>query len=153
MWSSFYCCPMMHAPTFQLMQIAREKRCHESWKSTFFQPNPGALFHIINWNIAHGKLTCAITVAAVHGVYATVCIGSATVGIPLHMHSAGLTIFVGSFHNSRFGLFSIYKNSWKNRHLVVNSFCSIGFMCRGHTIWAEIRGNILYYLFSPCVSF
>lgn len=105
---SLHCCPM-HAPALKLVQVTCEEWSHESWKTTFSQSNPRALFHVVNWNIAHGKLTIAITVAAVHGVFATVCIGSATIFIPLHMHSAGLTVFVGSFHNSRFGQFQFTK--------------------------------------------
>lgn len=124
----FYRGPMMHTPSFQLVQIAGEESRHKAWEAALFQSNTRTLFHIINRYIANGKRTIAITVAAVHGVFATVCIGTATVGIPLHMHSAGLTVFVGSFHNSRFGHFQFTKFSEKNV-IMLSTFFAQSVLC------------------------
>jgi hypothetical protein len=38
---------------------------------------------------------------------------------PFHGHTAGLTAFVGSFHNSRFRIFLIYKILPNNEQLLV----------------------------------
>ena len=142
----------MHAPALELVQVTCEEWCHKSWKTTFSQSNPRALFHVVNWNIAHGKLTIAITVAAVHGVFAPVCIGSATFFIPLHMHAAGLTVFVGSFHNSRFGHFQFTKFFGKSVTWLSTLFAQSVLCVGGIKILAPVAKKSLYYLFSLCIS-
>jgi hypothetical protein len=124
--------PVMHAPALELVQVACEECSHKPWKTTFSQSNPRALFHIVDRNVAHGKCTIAIAVAAIHGVFATVCIGSTTFFIPLHVHSAGLTVFVGSFHNSRFRHIQFTKFFGKLVTRLSTLFAQSFYVCRSY---------------------
>jgi len=59
-------------------------------------------------------------VAAIHRAPGAIRVSATT--MPFHRRTAGLTAFVGSFHNSRFideGIFLIYKIPLKNEQLLV----------------------------------
>jgi len=57
--------------------------------------------------------------AAVHHIPAAIGIGASTVVIPLHRHSAGLTVFVHSFHAVEFEYIQDNKFRWKSRQMRV----------------------------------
>ena len=85
-------------PTLQLVQIPGKETGNEAREPGFFHFTPHPLFHILNCNVANGELATLEAMAAVHSVPASIGMGTTTVFIPLHRHSAGLTVFVRSFH-------------------------------------------------------
>lgn len=87
-------------PAFQFVQVTGEKAGYKTREANGFQFSPYLYLHILNCNVAYGEMATLVAMAAVHDVPATIGVGASTVFIPLHRHSAGLTVFIHSFHSS-----------------------------------------------------